>query len=314
VADAPADASVVRKRAPRVWTLWVASRPAQLGLVVAVYALGVAVAVAHGSPLAERRALAGLAGLVPTAAGIHYATEYADHETDALTDRTLFSGGSGALKATNVPRSVVLHAATAVLLLGAAAASAAVVADVLPRQAALILAGGAVLGVQCSLPPLSFARRGLGEFVTAALGGMALPFYGAAAVGGLDRTAVLAVVPFAWFLLASMFETQWPDRHADADVGKDTLAVRWHPRRLRVAYGGAVLAGFGKLLALTTGVTTATPDVFPWLVTLATLPAMPLLAWGIVRFTRRETPYPAVFGTVQVAGLQLVAWAAVAVG
>jgi 1,4-dihydroxy-2-naphthoate octaprenyltransferase len=277
-------------------------------LVVVVYALGVAIAQAHGSPFAERRLLAGLAALVPTAAGIHYANEYADADTDALADRTPFSGGSGALQSTDVRRSFVLQAARTGVFLGGATAAAAVVAGVLPWAAAWILAAGAVLGVQYSLPPFAFARRGFGELLNAALGGIALPCYGAAIAGGLDRTAVLAVVPFAWFVLANMFETQWPDRHADADVGKDTLAVRWRPRRLRVAYAVAVLAGFGTLLALTAGVTTLTPNVFPWLVTLATLPAMPLFAWGTVRFTRRRVPYPAVVGMVQVAVLQLVAW------
>ena len=314
MSETPADASSLRDRVPRVWTLWTASRPAQLFLVVAVYALGVAITLAHGSPLAERRLLAGLAALVPTAAGIHYANEYADAETDALTDRTPFSGGSGALQSTDVRRSFVLQAAATGVFLGGATAAAAVVAGSLPRPAAWILAAGALGGVQYSLPPFAFARRGLGELLNAALGGIALPCYGAAVAGGLDRTAVLAVVPFAWFVLANMLETQWPDRHADADVGKDTLAVRWRPRRLRVAYAVAVLAGFGTLLALTAGVTSVTPDVFPWLVTFGTLSAMPLFAWGTVRFTRRRVPYPAVVGMVQVAVLQLVAWTVTASG
>jgi len=291
-----------------------ASRPAQLALVVAVYTLGVVVALATGAQLGERRVLAGLVALVPTAAGIHYANEYADVETDALTDRTRFSGGSGALQATDVPRSVVGRASVVVLLVGGAAAGLTTVAGVLPRRALYLLGGSAVLGVQYSLPPLAVARRGLGELLNAALGGLALPCYGAAVVGGLERTVVLAVLPFALFVLVNMVETQWPDRHADADVGKDTLAVRVQPRRLRVAYAGVTVAGFGTQLALTDGVTAATPDVFPWLVTLATLPAMPLFAWGTVRFTRREVPYPAVVGMVLVAVLQLLAWTAVAFG
>lgn len=291
-----------------------ASRPAQLLLVVAVYALGVALATAHGAPLEERRVLAGLLALVPTAGGIHYANEYADYETDKLTDRTPFSGGSGALQATDVRRGLVLNAATVALTVGGVAAALFALQGLLPRQAVWILAGGAVLGVQYSLPPLAFARRGLGELVNAALGGVVLPCYGAAVLGGLDRAVILTVVPFAWFVLANMFETQWPDRHADADVGKDTLAVRWRPRRLRAGYAVAVVAGFASLLALTDGVLAAAPDVFPWLVTYATLPAMPLFAWGTVRFTRREVPYPAVVGMVMVAVLQLTAWAALAVG
>lgn len=290
-----------------------ASRPPQLLVVTLVYGLGVAVAVANGAPFGTRRVVVGLLVLLPTAAGVHYANEYADHETDALTERTPFSGGSGALQATGVSRGLLLWAAAAVSTAGIGAAAVLSTVGGLPRPAVVLLVVGGVGGVQYSLPPLAFARRGLGELVNAALGGLVLPGYGAAVVGGLDRTVALAVLPFACFVLANMFETQWPDRHADADVGKDTLAVRWRPRRLRVAYAASVVVGFAVLLGLTDGVLETTSAVFPWPVTLATLPAMPLFAWGTVRFTRREVPYPAVLGMVLVAGLQLFAWVSLGV-
>ena len=306
--------STLEERAPRAWTLWAASRPAQLFLIVAVYALGVVVAVARGAPLGERALLAGVAALVPTAAGVHYANEYADHETDALTERTPFSGGSGALQATGLPRRLVSTAAVATLTAGVGLAGAALAVGLLPARAVAILVGSALVGVQYSVGPLALARRGLGELANAALGGVALPCYGAAVVGGLDRAVVLAVLPFALLVFVNLLEVGWPDRRADADVGKDTLAVRWPPRQLRLAYGGVTVAAFAALVALTEGVLAPVPDVFPWTVTLSTLPAMPVFAWGTVRFTEREAPLPAVVGTVLVAALQLVAWGYVAFG
>ncbi|WP_254838800.1 prenyltransferase [Natronomonas marina] len=310
--DSPADA--VRERAPRVWTLWTASRPAQLLLVVAVYALGVAIAAARGASPAESSVAAGLLSLLFVAAAIHYANEYADHDTDALTERTPFSGGSGALQATGLPRELVGRAAAVALTVGLAAAALFVSVGLLSTTAGGLLAVSALVGIEYSLPPLSFARRGLGELVNALLGGLALPCYGAAVVGGLDRAVALAVLPFALLVFVNLLETQWPDRHADADVGKDTLAVRWPPRRLRAAYALVTVAAFAVLLALTRDIAAATPDVVPWAVTLSTLPAMPLFAWGAVRYTRRETPYPAVVGMVVAAVLQLLAWTFVAVG
>jgi 1,4-dihydroxy-2-naphthoate octaprenyltransferase len=305
--------STLEERAPRAWTLWAASRPAQLLLIVAVYALGVVVAVARGAPLGEGALLAGVAALVPTAAGVHYANEYADHETDALTERTPFSGGSGALQATGLPRRLVsTAAAVATLTAGVGLAGAALAVGLLPARAVAILAGSALVGVQYSVGPLALARRGLGELANAALGGVALPCYGAAVVSGLDHAVVLAVLPFALLVFVNLLEVGWPDRRADADIGKDTLAVRWPPRRLRLAYGGVTVAAFAALVALTEGL--LVPAVIPWTVTLSTLPAMPVFAWGTVRFTERKAPLPAVLGMVLVAALQLVAWGYVAFG
>jgi 1,4-dihydroxy-2-naphthoate octaprenyltransferase len=306
--------STLEERAPRAWTLWAASRPAQLLLIVAVYALGVVVAVARGAPLGEGALLAGVAALVPTVAGVHYANEYADHETDALTERTPFSGGSGALEATGVPRRLLATAAAVALSVGGVVAGLSLLAGLLSGRAVAILAGAGVLGVQYSVPPLALSRRGLGELTNAGLGGVALPGYGAAAVGGLDRAVMLSVLPFALLVFVNLLETGWPDRRADADVGKDTLAVRWPPRRLRLAYAVVTVAAFAALVGLTEGVLAPVPDVFPWTVTLSTLPAMPVFAWGTVRFTEREAPLPAVVGTVLVAALQLVAWGYVAFG
>ena len=306
--------STLVERAPRAWALWAASRPAQLLLVVTVYALGVVVAVARGAPLGEGALLAGVAALVPTAAGVHYANEYADHETDALTERTPFSGGSGALQATGLPRRLMSTAAVAALTAGVGLAGAALAVGLLPARAVAILVGSALVGVQYSVGPLALARRGLGELANAALGGVALPCYGAAVVGGLDRAVVLAVLPFALLVFVNLLEIGWPDRRADADVGKDTLAVRWPPRRLRLAYGGVTVAAFAALVGLTEGVLAPAPDIFPWTVTLSTLPAMPVFAWGTVRFTERKAPLPAVVGMVLVAALQLAAWGYMAFG
>ena len=306
--------AITRKRAPRAWALWVASRPAQLLLVVTVYALGVVIAVARGAPLEERSLLAGLTALLPTAAGIHYTNEYADHDTDALTERTPFSGGSGALQKTGVPRRLLATAAAVVLSAGGLVAGVSFLAGVLPARAVAILVVAGPLGVQYSVPPLALSRRGLGELLNAALGGVVLPCYGAAVAGGLDRALVLSTLPFALLVFVNLLETGWPDRRADADVGKDTLAVRWPSRRLRVAYAVVTVAAFATLLGLTEGVLAPAPDVIPWPVTLATLPAMPAFAWGTVRFTGREAPLPAVVGMVLVAALQLLAWSRLAFG
>ena len=61
------------------WALWAMARPSQLLLIVLVYGLGVAIALAEGASIDGTAIGVGLAALVPTAASVHYANEYADY-------------------------------------------------------------------------------------------------------------------------------------------------------------------------------------------------------------------------------------------
>ncbi|ELZ33200.1 prenyltransferase [Halorubrum tebenquichense] len=210
--------------------LWRMSRPAQIALIALVYALGVAIALGRGATVDPADVGIGLAVLVPVAASVHYANEYADAETDALTDRTPFSGGSGALAETGLPRRLALRAAVgsaAIGLLLLAWAAGPLGRRPLSAVHAVLLGGILLVGWQYSVGPLRLAWRGLGEVTNAALGGIALPLYGFAVVTGeLTLDAVLATAPFALVVFVNLLETQWPDRRADAAVGKQTLATR----------------------------------------------------------------------------------------
>ena len=293
--------------------LWRMSRPAQLALIALVYALGVAMAFGRGAEAEAGAVAVGLAALLPTAASVHYANEYADAETDALTDRTPFSGGSGALVESGLPRSLALRAAIASGAVGVAllvAGVAPVGGRMLGAVPAAVLVGILLAGWQYSVRPLRLAWNGLGEATNAALGGVALPLYGFAVVtGGVTVAAALATLPFALVVFVNLLETQWPDRRADAAVGKDTLATRWSADRLRLAYGLGGLTAAGSAVALA-----LSGDVFPRLVALGTVLPMVGLVPGYYRFTRRETPLPAVVTMVLVAAGSTVGWGLVAAG
>ena len=293
--------------------LWRMSRPAQLALIALVYALGVAMAFGRGAEAEAGAVAVGLVALLPTAASVHYANEYADAETDALTDRTPFSGGSGALVESGLPRSLALRAAIASGAVGVAllvAGVAPVGGRMLGAVPAAVLVGILLAGWQYSVRPLRLAWNGLGEATNAALGGVALPLYGFAVVtDGVTVAAALATLPFALVVFVNLLETQWPDRRADAAVGKDTLATRWSADRLRLAYGLGTLAAAGSAVALA-----LSGDVFPRLVALGTVLPMVGLVPGYYRFTRRETPLPAVVTMVLVAAGSTVGWGLVAAG
>src|SRR6056297_2544758 len=98
---------------PFAW--WKMSRPSQLLLILVVYALGVALGTSRGGAVEPLRTVLGALALVPLAASVHYINEFADVETDALTERTRFSGGSGALVETGLPPATALRAAVTAL-------------------------------------------------------------------------------------------------------------------------------------------------------------------------------------------------------
>jgi len=294
-----------------VWALWAASRPSQLALIALVYALGVGIAavgrVVEGGPdgvdaAVVRTAGYGLVALIPVAVAVHYANEYADAETDALTDPTPFSGGSGALVETGLPRSFLGRATAVVAALAVPVGTVAVAGGVLAADAGALLAVILLSGLAYSLSPVALVDRGVGEPVNAALGGLVLPVYGAAVVATPTVVTPLVTLPFALVVGCSLLCTHWPDRNADAAVGKRTLAVRWPPDRLVRLY--IVLAG----LAAATTVGLRLVGLLPLPVAVAHLAAAPFLLWGGWTFTRRRSPLPAVAAMVALAASTTAAW------
>ncbi|WP_049931059.1 prenyltransferase [Halosimplex carlsbadense] len=322
--SSPSDRSRVVERVPRLWALWAASRPSQVALVGLVYLLGVGMSTA-GAPLVAgsatastaadalapgfaSRVLAGALALFPVTVAVHYANEYADADTDALTDRTPFSGGSGALVRTGLAPSLLLRATRGACGV-AALATLAVAASGLVSPVATALLGAALLaGLAYSLPPLALVRRGVGELVNATLGGLLLPVYGVAVVATPTATAAVAALPFASVVGCNLLATHWPDRRADEAVGKRTLAVRWSPGRIRRAYAALAVTAVATTAALWWG------GVFPTPVAVAHLLAVPLLLRGWAVLTRHPGPLPSVLAMVVTALAATVAWWAVGLG
>ena len=314
--DRPNPDTAFANRLPRLWALLVAARPNQVALILLVYVLGIGMATT-GPPMADAsvalsrtvalRVLGGGAALVAVAVTIHYANEFTDHETDALTERTPFSGGSGALVRTGLPPSFLRSATVAAFAVSLVAMAAGAPLGLEPDALAVLL-GVLVFGLGYSLPPVAFVRRGVGEVVNAVLGGILLPLYGVAVVASPTSTTVLAVVPFTLLVSCNLLATHWPDRRADAAVGKRTLAVRWSPTRLRWTYVLLVVAAALATLWLWTG------GVVPAAVALAHLTPIPFLVRGAVVLTRQRSPLPAVLAMVVLAVASAIAWWWVGVG
>ena len=284
----------------RAWALVEMSRPDQLALIGLVYAMGSAIALAGGATFDPTEAVAGLVALLLVAASVHYANEYADYFADYLSVRTPFSGGSGALQRTGLPRRLALHGAVVAFVAGAGFAAVCLLHGY-PLAALLVLVAIGTFGWAYSVGP-ALAWHGLGELDNAALGGIDLPAYGfATQTGTVTRAVVLACVPFGALVFVNLLDTTWVDREADGAVGKRTLATRWSARRLRRLYLLGVGVWLGSLLWLGGG-------PIPRPVVGASLLAAPLLAWGAWWYTRRRSPFPTVAAMVLTAVLQTAAW------
>lgn len=277
------------------------ARPAQLLLIAVVYAYGVAIAHATGSDLEWGVIFAGLAGLFLVSTSVHLANEYADHETDKLTRRTLFSGGSGVLSTTNIPRKHALTGAWIALTAGYLIALGASLARTLPTTSLVVLIIGGFFGWMYSLKPLALAWRGWGELANSILGGLLLPLYGYTVLdGSVHWFPVLMSLPFFGLAFINLLATTWPDRDADAQVRKLTLATRWDPWRLRALYW--VMATASSALLVVYAVWISEP------IYALSFGVLPLVVWGGLTYTRAEDPFPTVAAMVCLVVLQLAVW------
>jgi 1,4-dihydroxy-2-naphthoate octaprenyltransferase len=281
------------------------SRPSQLLLIGLVYALGVVIAVAKGASLDAESALWGALALLPVAVSVHYVNEYADYETDQLTRSTPFSGGSGALQHTGLPRNVPLYAAVLALVAGLVGGGFLLGRGISVQAFGLLVLIG-VLGWQYSVGPLALVWNGLGEVTNVLLGAICLPLYGAATqTGRAEASVLLACLPFAFAVFVNLLETHWPDRAADDTVGKRTLATLWSRDGLRIAYVAGALATLVSPVVLV-------GDALPPLVAYPSLVVAPLYVWGVGRYTHREDPFPAVAAMVVLAVVQIGTWGMIA--
>lgn len=284
------------------WVYLRMARPLQLVAISLVYTLGAAIARANGAQVEPTTFWFGLLVIIPISISIHYTNEYADHETDALTLRTPFSGGSGALPESGLPPRIALIGAWVTLIIGALIAISGWYTGILNPVALTVLGLGTFFGWMYSLCPLALAWRGWGEVTNAMLGGITLPTYAYAIQSGrVDGLILLSSLPFGLMVFINLLATTWPDRTADAAVGKRTLATRWQKKRLRLTYIAAAATAFIALIL--TGL-----FVFPTLVMWISLLVLPVTFWGARVYTRQHSPFPTVAAMTIMLIAQLIAW------
>jgi 1,4-dihydroxy-2-naphthoate octaprenyltransferase len=269
---------------------------------ILAWLLGVATASGRGFNLEVNRVSLSFITTILVSASIHFTNEFADYETDGLTTRTLYSGGSGVLPKGMIPRNLAKKAAWASLFIGLSVQIYSILIGSHPLSALPVLLLGAAGGWMYSLPPLKLGWRGWGEVENALLGSNLLPFYGYVTTSGsFDITIMLAYLPVTLIAFVNLLAVTWPDRSSDELVGKRTLATCWPPRRLRIVYRIAVIASYTSLILLEGW-------ILPKEIIFSSLLALPLLIWGAHTFTRNTISVATVYGMVVMMSAQTIAW------
>lgn len=282
--------------------LWAMVRPLVLVSNILAWLYGVSIALGSGEPMDCTSLGFGFSAMLLVSVSVHYANEYADYQTDALTTRTAYSGGSGVLPKGLVPRKLALQAAEATLILGVSVQLVANSFEIHPWSAMAMLSIGAIGGWMYSLPPLKLAWRGWGELDNALLGANVLPVYGyIVSSRHFEFWVIVACLPFTLLAFNNLLAVTWPDSAADALVGKRTLATRWPIKRLRLLYGVVAILSFLLLLLLSDG-------ILPIEVVVAGFTALPLTLWGTKTYTQNKISHAPVYAMVMMMLTQTLAW------
>lgn len=245
----PAEPNPARFRSP-LWRAIAATRPAFLSVTGAAVLLGFAHAGGDGVRIDAALALATLLLALCAHAAGNLINDWADAANggDAINRGRIFpfTGGSRFIDNGVMTRAQV---GTLALAMGLATIIGGVVLALIVGPWLLAVgAAGLVLAWAYSTPPLWLVARGLGEATIATV--WLLVVVGADGVlrGAADASAAIAGLPLALLVANILFVNQFPDREADASVGKRTLVVRLGAGTARGGSAVLALAAYGWLL------------------------------------------------------------------
>ena len=252
------------------------SRPFFLLGAALVFALGVGIARYLGVTIDWSLYLLGQAWVTTLQLATHYFNEYFDSPADAAnTNRTIFSGGSGALDEDGLPREVALWAGIAALT-GATSFTVMLIRATGFNPALFLIMVLIFLGAFFySIPPVRLVESGYGELTTSIVVASLVPAFAfILQYGELHRLVAMSTFPLIALHLAMMLAFELPDYANDLKYEKLTLMVRIGWERGVTFHNILILVGYLLIgLAMLFG--------YPLLVALSALLALPLALFQI---------------------------------
>ena len=233
------------------------SRPFFLLGAALVYLLGMGIARYLGFSLDWGIYFLGQAWVTTLQLSTHYFNEYFDSPADAANNnRTLFSGGSGALGKDGLPREIALWAGIATLTAATSFTVMLMRATNLNPIALLVMLLIFFGAFFYSVPPVRLVESGYGELTTSVVVASLVPALAfVLQTGEMHRLVAMSTFPLIALHLAMMLAFELPDYATDLKFKKLTLLVRlgWergmtlHNLLILIAYllfGVAMIFGF----------------------------------------------------------------------
>jgi len=247
------------------------SRPLFLVGVFLLYALGAGIAHYLGAQIDIDVYILGQIWVTLLQLSTQYLNEYYNAPLDQENaNRTLFSGGSGAVGPGRLSRRVPLMAAL-VCLAFLASATVVIISRIQPGLLAYLIMFVAFLGAFFySTPPVRLETSGYGELTTTVLVAFLVPAYAfILQLGEFHRLLAMSAFPIAALHLAMLLALELPDYATDLKYGKSTLIVRMGWESAMTLHNVLVLCAFLLvIIAATFG--------FPWFATWPVLLPLPL--------------------------------------
>lgn len=204
------------------------SRPLFLLGGILLYALGTGIARYLGTTIDWTTYLLGQGVVTMLQLSGQYLNEYYDVQVDRDNpNRTPFTGGSGVLGETGLPRSVAFMAAAATLTVTAVLSVLLYRNHLINFQVLLILVLAVLGTIFYSVPPVRLASSGYGELTTSIVVANLVPTFAfLLQTGELHRLLALITFPLTALHLAMLIAFSFPDYATDLKYQKRTLLVR----------------------------------------------------------------------------------------
>jgi 1,4-dihydroxy-2-naphthoate octaprenyltransferase len=222
------------------------SRPLFLLGAALVYALGVGIARYLGVTIDWGLYLLGQAFVTTLQLSAQYLNEYFDAPGDLDNkNRTLFTGGSGAIGPGKLSRNTALIAAVTTLTFLAS------ISVVLLQQApvsplmVLVMVVSFFGAFFYSTPPVKLAESGYGELLTSVMVANLVPAFAfILQFHDFHRLVMMSTFPLTALHLAMMLVFELPDYAADIRQGKPNLLIRLGWQRAMTLHNVLILSAF----------------------------------------------------------------------
>ncbi len=264
------------------------SRPQFLFGAAIFYALGAGIARYLGNDINFQLYWLGQIWVSLCQLSAQYLNEYFNAEADEKnTNRTMLTGGSGALGPGKLPRQVALYAAFTSLALLASTTVVLYAQANLAFLALVIMFFALMVSIFYSTPPIRLEASGYGELLVSVLVAFLTPTFAfLLQTGEWHRLVAMSSFPLTALHIAMLLAMALPDFANDIKYNKQTLLIRLGWQNGFLLHNILILSAFlffsiNRMLG------------YPWFATLAGLLAFPIgifQIWQLRRISSGSKP------------------------